>query len=89
MTVNITIIQGHQGAGKTDYMREEALRLKGRYLFACPSIELIGEQVDRVKRINPSFPVYAVHSDSKIKGKVIDSVRYRKGEIEGAGNRLF
>ncbi len=66
-------------------MREEALRLKGRYLFACPSIELIGEQVDRVKRINPSFPVYAVHSDSKIKGKVIDSVRYRKGEIEGAG----
>jgi len=40
----INLIKGHQGAGKTVRLREIATQTHGRYLFACPTIELIAEQ---------------------------------------------
>lgn len=44
--INITVIQGVQGSGKSLKMRNDAVVSRGLYIFACPSIELIEEQAE-------------------------------------------
>lgn len=82
MMLNITVIQGAQGCGKTTRMRQEALDNPDRYVFSCPSIALIREQVDWLKANAPLVRVCEAHSDSPGRMGVRDKIQLAKSEID-------
>lgn len=62
--MDIEVLTGPQGGGKSTIMRQEAIDNPGLYLFACPTIELIEEQSDAFHQIAPSLTIVKVHQDS-------------------------
>lgn len=83
--LDITVIQGTQGCGKTTVMRKEALDNAGRYVFSCPSIELIREQVDWLRRTEPALTVYESHTDSAGRMPVAQKIDHAKCAVDNAG----
>lgn len=78
----ITVIHAQQGAGKTEHMREEAITKGGLYVFACPTIELIREQVAVITAKHPRYHVEEVHSEARRKKKNIPAeIEFRRDRI--------
>lgn len=68
---SINVVLGPPGCGKSTYLLMRAIACKGRYLFACPTINLIDEQFKYLRAAAPNIPVRPVHSRNGQKGKVI------------------
>jgi hypothetical protein len=77
----LNVIKGNQGSGKTDRLREIASQKPGRYLFACPTIELAEEQEARAKTESLIPYIRGLHSGRKTKGGVFDQLVALKDEI--------
>ncbi|MDC7674699.1 DEAD/DEAH box helicase family protein [Asticcacaulis machinosus] len=77
----LNVITGNQGAGKTDKLRNVAAMTPGRYLFACPTIELAEEQEARAKKEGLIPYIRRLHSGGKTNGKVFDQLVALKDEI--------
>jgi hypothetical protein len=54
----VTVLTGPPGCGKSDWLREDAIRMPGRYLFFAPTTPLIEEQFARFAAEAPNLPVY-------------------------------
>lgn len=78
----LNVIVGNQGAGKTDKLRDVASKNPGRYLFACPTIELAEEQEARAKQEGLIPYIRGLHSGRKTKGKVFDQLVALKDDID-------
>ena len=77
----LNVITGNQGSGKTDKLRNVAAMTPGRYLFACPTIELAEEQEARAKQEGLIPYIRGLHSGRKPNGKVFDQLVALKDEI--------
>ena len=80
----LNVIKGNQGSGKTDRLREIASQKPGRYLFACPTIELAEEQEARAKEEKLIPYIRGLHSGRKTKGGVFDQLIALKDEINAS-----
>ena len=70
MMVNVEVLTGPPGSGKSTQMMQEVADNPGRYLWAAPIIDLIDEQVPRLREMAVNADVLALHSQAKIKGGV-------------------
>ena len=62
--VQVEVLTGPQGGGKSTVMRQEALQNPGLYLFALPTIELLQEQVEDFFKADKLFTTVPIHKDS-------------------------
>jgi hypothetical protein len=62
--MDVEVLTGPQGGGKSTVMRNEAMAMPGLYLFALPTIELIEEQSAEFSKANKLFETQQVHSQS-------------------------
>lgn len=67
---SIHAVLGPPGCGKSTYLLQQALGSKGRYLFACPTINLIDEQYKHIHSEAPNIPVRPIHSRNGQRGKI-------------------
>jgi hypothetical protein len=62
--MNVEVLTGPQGGGKSTDMRRQAIATPGLYLFALPTIELIEEQSADFFTDEPHLETVKVHKDS-------------------------
>jgi hypothetical protein len=79
--VNIEVLTGPQGGGKSKVMREEAIANAGRYLFALPTHELIIEQVQDFLRAAQWLETISVYSVPN-KGRTADRLTKARLDFE-------
>jgi len=84
--VNVEVLTGPQGGGKSETMRKETLATSGLYLFALPTHELIDEQVRDFMRADPSFETHAIYSQPG-KGSTAKRLTQMREEMEARGVR--
>ena len=58
----IEIVSGPPGCGKSTRLRADAIKAPGLYVFFCPTIPLIAEQVEAFRKENPSIQLHVAHS---------------------------
>lgn len=80
-TVEIEVLTGPQGGGKSQKMREEAIATPGRYLFALPTHELIDEQVADFFKADPLLETVRVYSEPN-KGRTAQRLTEARLDIE-------
>ena len=68
--VTVEVLTGAPGIGKSTQMMQDMADNPGRYLWAAPIIDLIDEQVPRLRELAPNADVLALHSGKKLKGGV-------------------
>ena len=67
--MNVEVITGLPGCGKSFFMRQEAIQNPGLYLFVFPSIALVEEQLAAFTA-ETTTPVVEAHSDAPGSGSV-------------------
>ena len=82
--VNVEVLTGPQGGGKSETMRKETLATPGLYLFALPTHELIDEQVADFFRADPTFETHAVYSQPG-KGSTAKRLTQTREDMEARG----
>lgn len=68
--MRVDVIAGPPGCGKSQKMISDAAAEPARYLFALPTIDLIGEQVSRFREAAPHAHAVPIHSASGGRGRV-------------------
>lgn len=82
--MDVEVLTGPPGCGKSYDMRRDALENPGLYLFAYPSIPLLQEQaaafqVDAEAAGKPDLPIFEAHYQAKSGGTVGDQIeRHRQ-----------
>lgn len=82
--MEVEVLTGPQGGGKSTVMRNEAIANPGLYLFALPTIELIDEQSDAFCEAMPSLQIVRVHMDSR-RGAVTRRLTEAREDFETNG----
>lgn len=83
--VEVEVLTGPPGCGKSTELRAEAVRKKGLYLFFLPTIPLIREQAAALRQEAKWVEVYEVHSESPGRGAVQRKLRDLRSKLEAAG----
>lgn len=83
--MNVRILTGAPGCGKTKRIREEAIRTPGLYLYAAPTIELVKQQMADFRAETPTLDVLEVHSRSRGRGAVSKRLAEAKADLEAKG----
>src|SRR5215204_5913138 len=85
--MNVCVITGLPGCGKTSLILDEIASTPGRYLFAMPRTDLIEERVrdlqDRASTVGTNLVALPIHSDQKAKGQVRRRIRLAAEECRG------
>jgi len=81
--VKIEVLTGSPGCGKSHIMRQEAIRDKGLYLFAYPSVALLEEQLAAFKA-ETDISVAEAHSDARGSGTVQNRLERHRAHFEAA-----
>ena len=68
--LNVNILTGPPGSGKSVELLTQAAKSPARYLLAVPLINLIEEHAATLKRLNPGLVVIPAHSQAKAKRTV-------------------
>lgn len=84
--VNVEVLTGPQGGGKSETMRNETLATPGLYLFALPTHDLIDEQVADFFRADPTFETHAIYSGPG-KGSTAKRLTETRDDMETRGVR--
>lgn len=82
--LNIRLLTGIPGNGKTAKIRREILGNKGLYLYAAPTTNLIEEQHRSLCAEPQNIHVEAIHSKTKGQGRVTERLMEAKKAIENA-----
>lgn len=85
--MNVRILTGAPGGGKTKRIREEAINTPGLYLYAAPTIELVRQQMGDFRTEAPTIDVLEVHSRSRGRGAVAKRLAEAKADLEAKGSR--
>lgn len=78
--MQVEVLCGFPGCGKSEKMISEAAAQRGRYLFAVPTIALIEEQAGRFRAANRTAACVAIHSKTNRHGSVSRQI----GELSNA-----
>lgn len=60
--IDLEVLHGAPGAGKSVTLRDEALGVPGLYLFCLPTIPLIREQADAFRKLSPGVLIIEARS---------------------------
>lgn len=82
--MQIEVLTGPQGGGKSKLMREETIAAPGLYLFALPTTELIDEQVLAFLKDKPSLVTRSIYAAPN-KGRTSVRLTQAREEIEAHG----
>ena len=84
--IEIEVLFGAPGAGKSIAMRDEALAVPGLYLFCLPTLFLIQEQADEFRKLKPGLTVIEARSgEGGGRGKVQRQLDDARTALEAAG----
>lgn len=59
---DVEVLTGPPGCGKSTRLRDDAIKLTGRYIFFLPTIPLINEQVAAFRAKAPTIELHEAHS---------------------------
>lgn len=85
--LEIKVLTGPPGCGKSHRLRKEALAVPGLYLFLLPSIALIEEQAQAFRKAQPSLPVFTIHGEAKPQRKIDRQIEEALTTIRDAGHK--
>ena len=83
--MNVRILTGAPGCGKTKRIREEAIKTPGLYLYAAPTIELVKQQMGDFRAEAPTLDVLEAHCRSRGRGAVSKRLAEAKADLEANG----
>ena len=83
--MDIAVIGGAPGAGKTHALVQEIVSVAAKYIIACPRIDLINERIIDIRSaasaIGVDMPIISVHSDTPSPLPVIQQIRDKMADV--------